>query len=187
MHAVKKICASGTGVPPASEHRRTYWNGTNGGVINGGVSQKNTETCKIGRICAKLAGFAQHLREICANLQNCFCKIDANLRKIYGPVCYGTVCSCLSTNQHAAGHRILRAPPRPAKVWRRRTCNFQSYVLTWVISRAEHLDASLAFFAEFWKCSVLRKSPQNSCIVFNQRSGISANLRKFCTTSAENI
>ena len=45
------------------------WNGTNGGVINGGVSQKKSETCKIGRICAKLAGFARNLREICTNLR----------------------------------------------------------------------------------------------------------------------
>ena len=37
------------------------------------------------------AKFAQ----LCATLRNCFCKIYANLREIYGPVCYGTVCSYL--------------------------------------------------------------------------------------------
>ena len=57
--------------------------------------KKKTETCKTCRTCAKLAGFARNLREICANLRNCFCKTYANLRKNYGPVCYGTVCSCL--------------------------------------------------------------------------------------------
>ena len=61
-----------------------FWNGTNGGEINGGVSQKNAATCKIGRICAKLAGFARNLREICANLRNLFLqtlrKFARNLR-----------------------------------------------------------------------------------------------------------
>ena len=48
---------------PSTSAEYTSWNGTNGGVINGGVSQTNTETCKIGRICAKLAGFARNLRK----------------------------------------------------------------------------------------------------------------------------
>ena len=39
----------------------------------------------IDRICAMFR----------ANLRNVFCNIYANLREIYGPVCYGTVCSYL--------------------------------------------------------------------------------------------
>ena len=57
------------------------WNGTDGGVINGGVSQKNAETCKFGRICAKLAGFARNLRDICANLRKIANLFLQNLRK----------------------------------------------------------------------------------------------------------
>ena len=62
---------------------------------------------------AKLAEFTQNwpdLRKICAefaqtcaNLRNCFCKIYANSREIYGPICYGTACSCLN---------VRRARPR---------------------------------------------------------------------------
>ena len=61
---------------------------------------------------AKLAEFARNwpdLREICAkvaqccaSLRSCVCKFYANLREIYGPVCYGTVCSCLMHERQKA-------------------------------------------------------------------------------------
>ena len=51
---------------------------------------------EFGRICAKFARKLRKFAQICASLRNCFCKKCANLREIYGPVCYGTVCSCLT-------------------------------------------------------------------------------------------
>ena len=36
------------------------------------LSQTNAETYKIGRICAKFAGFARTLREICAKFAKLF-------------------------------------------------------------------------------------------------------------------
>ena len=60
---------------------RSSWNGTDGGVINGGVSQKNAERFKIGRICAKLAGFARNVRKSCANLRKFANLLLQSLRK----------------------------------------------------------------------------------------------------------
>ena len=73
------------------------WNRTNGGVTNGGVSPKHAERNKIGRICAKLAGFARNwpnLLVITGGVYHRFCQICADLRKTYGHLCYGTFCSC---------------------------------------------------------------------------------------------
>ena len=66
---------------------------------------------EIGRICAK---FAQKLRNFAQT-----CNIYANLREIYGPVCYGTVCSYL-TKLRARGpkarlHGSRQPPPRRAR------------------------------------------------------------------------
>ena len=74
-------------------------------VINGGVSQTNAGTCNCCRSCAKLAGFARNLRKSCVNLRNRFCKIYADLREMYGPLCYGTVCSLLRTEVPATAPR----------------------------------------------------------------------------------
>ena len=104
------------GMPQANLERNKRW------CNKRGCKSKHAETCKICRICTKLAGFVRNVRESCANLRNCFCKNYANLRKIYGPVCYGTVCSCLSATSREAG---LRSPPRPW-VRSRRSCRRRS-------------------------------------------------------------
>ena len=66
---------------PGHMHVCMHWNRTNGDVINGGVSQTNAETCKISRICVKFAGFAQKMRNSCANLRNITKLFLQNLRK----------------------------------------------------------------------------------------------------------
>ena len=88
-----KHTSGGRKFPAVLEITNT-WNGTNGGVINGGVS-KNM------RKHTKYVEFAQSwpdLREIYANLRNVFCQIYAHVREIYGPVCYSTVCPYLNTS-----------------------------------------------------------------------------------------
>ena len=56
---------------------------------------------EVGRICATFS-------QICATLRNCFCNIYAHLREIYGPVCYGTVRSCLRKARGASDSRAFR-------------------------------------------------------------------------------
>ena len=75
---------------------------------------------------ATIAEFARNLpdlREICtkftqiyAKLRNCFCKIYANLREIYGPVGYGTVCSYLMQHQARTGCPTSTASRAKARV-----------------------------------------------------------------------
>ena len=51
----------------ADVHRHAdLWNRTNGGVMSGGASPKNTERNNICRICAKFTGFARNLPNLLA-------------------------------------------------------------------------------------------------------------------------
>ena len=63
-----------------------FWNGTDGGVINGGVSQKHAETYKFDRICAKLAGFARNLRKFAQMCEIVFAKLTRICAKFTAPL-----------------------------------------------------------------------------------------------------
>ena len=90
-----------------------HWNRTNGGVINGGVSPTIAERNKIDQICAKFAGFARKFTKFVGKKRGVNPLCLPNLREIYqicyGPLCYDTLRSCLTTPR--GPWRAPAAPP----------------------------------------------------------------------------
>ena len=77
------------------------WDGTNGGVINGGVSPTIAETNTIDTICAELAGFARNWLNSLGITRGVSPLVFATLARNwpdlrgFGRICYAPLCSYL--------------------------------------------------------------------------------------------
>ena len=77
------VAARGVRRQPRDAVVEVPWNRTNGGVINGGVSPKNTERNKIGRTCAKTCRIcAKFAKFVVGNKRRCKSIVFAKFAQI---------------------------------------------------------------------------------------------------------